>query len=142
MGGVNDKIRGTLDSSPGLPPTREEQDRSKTINKQLKVDFEEDSHIVKLLVLGAGESGKSTIVKQMKLIHPTDGRNEVGFTVQERMDARRAIYLNIVESMINLISAVELLRIDGQQQLMDLKINNGNIEKTIRVPGGSVSGTS
>ena len=52
------------------------------ISRDLKKAFSEDAQIVKILLLGAGESGKSTIVKQMKLLHPVNKRLESGFDVK------------------------------------------------------------
>ena len=43
-----------------------------------------------LSVAGAGESGKSTILKQMRLIH-TDG-----FPLHERKEVRQVIFSNLV----------------------------------------------
>ena len=48
----------------------------------MQKQFSDDQQIVKILLLGAGESGKSTIVKQMKLLHPVDKRTECGFDVK------------------------------------------------------------
>jgi polynucleotide 5'-kinase involved in rRNA processing len=36
--------------------------RSKSIDKQLKIDSQKASKVTKILLLGGGESGKSTIV--------------------------------------------------------------------------------
>ncbi|XP_021045913.1 guanine nucleotide-binding protein G(t) subunit alpha-3 [Mus pahari] len=45
--------------------SKESAKRSKELEKKLQEDAERDARTVKLLLLGAGESGKSTIVKQM-----------------------------------------------------------------------------
>ena len=58
------------------------------ITRDLKKAFSEDAQIVKLLLLGAGESGKSTIVKQMKLLHPVNKRTESGFNVKGNRNER------------------------------------------------------
>lgn len=41
-----------------------------------------EKNVFKILILGTGESGKSTLVKQMKIIH-----NE-GYTIDEMLDLR------------------------------------------------------
>ena len=57
--------------------------------------------------MGAGESGKSTIVKQMKLLHPVDNRNQKGFTDDEKQESRVNIYQNIMESIVNILEAMQ-----------------------------------
>jgi len=46
-----------------------------------------------MLLLGAGESGKSTILKQMKLVY------EGSYTDKERENYKEIIYSNTVQSM-------------------------------------------
>ncbi len=79
--------------------------RDRKIGRQLKKDHAKYSKIAKLLLLGAGESGKSTIVKQMKLLHPVNNRDTVGFTAEEKEEAKYAIYSNILDSIVNLLEA-------------------------------------
>ena len=49
------------------------------ISSDIKKQFEDDEQVVKILLLGASESGKSTIVKQMKLLNRVNKRTEPGF---------------------------------------------------------------
>ena len=53
--------------------------------------FNNKSIVVKLSNLGAGESGKSTIVKQMKIIH------ESGFTSEDFKQYRPVVYSNTIQ---------------------------------------------
>lgn len=53
---------------------------------------------VRLLLLGTAESGKSTLIKQMKCIH------EGGFSVSERKAFTQSIYSNIIDSIQKIIA--------------------------------------
>ena len=54
---------------------------------------------------GSGESGKSTVVKQMKIIH------QGGFSVEERMAYRAPIYQNLLESAQAIVFAMRKLSV-------------------------------
>jgi hypothetical protein len=56
--------------------------------------------------LGSGESGKSTIVKQMKIIHQS------GFSREELLTYRLTIYKNLVDSAQDIILAMRKIGID------------------------------
>lgn len=56
--------------------------------------------------IGAGESGKSTIVKQMKIIH------ETGYSQEECEQYRPVVYSNTIQSLMAIIRAMGQLRID------------------------------
>ena len=70
---------------------KEAAERSRKIDRELAMDGEKASREVKLLLLGAGESGKSTIVKQMKIIH------ESGFTSEDFKQYRPVVYSNTIQ---------------------------------------------
>jgi guanine nucleotide-binding protein G(i) subunit alpha len=53
------------------------------------------------MCIGAGESGKSTILKQMKLIH--DG----GYSLEERESFKEIIFSNTVQSMRVILEAMQ-----------------------------------
>jgi hypothetical protein len=54
---------------------------------------------IQVLLLGAGESGKSTIFKQMKIIHHN------GYTSEEKIGFKPIIQGNIVRNIKSIISA-------------------------------------
>ena len=69
-----------------------QQKKNKEINAEMAKHAKMEASKVKLLLLGAGESGKSTIFKQMKVIY---GKN---FTSEERKMMIPTIYSNIILS--------------------------------------------
>lgn len=54
----------------------------------------------KLLLLGAGESGKSTIMKQVKILYLG------GFNAEERKMFKQAIERNVIQNMQGLIEGI------------------------------------
>ncbi|KAM7245447.1 guanine nucleotide-binding protein G(t) subunit alpha-3 isoform X1 [Ovis aries] len=86
--------------------SKESAKRSKELEKKLQEDAERDARTVKLLLLGAGESGKSTIVKQMKIIHKN------GYSEQECMEFKAVIYSNTLQSILAIVKAMATLEID------------------------------
>ncbi|TKC35752.1 hypothetical protein EI555_015301 [Monodon monoceros] len=82
-----------------------EEKHSRELEKKLKEDAEKDARTVKLLLLGAGESGKSTIVKQMKIIH------QDGYSLEECLEFIAIIYGNTLQSILAIVRAMTTLNI-------------------------------
>ncbi|KAI8329840.1 guanine nucleotide binding protein, alpha subunit [Chlamydoabsidia padenii] len=75
--------------------------KNKQIAKQIKQDEKRLNREVKILLLGAGDSGKSTVLKQMRLLHTA------GFNTTEREGFRMIIFSNIVTAMQLLLEAMQ-----------------------------------
>ncbi|KAJ5863598.1 uncharacterized protein N7529_005514 [Penicillium soppii] len=80
---------GCLVSKPA-EVDKEAIQRNQRIERGIKNDKKTLDRTIKILLLGAGESGKSTIIKQMRIIHSR------GFPEEERHQTRAIIYSNIV----------------------------------------------
>lgn len=61
-----------------------------------------------ILLLGSGESGKSTVVKQMKILHQN------GFSVAELHPWRTVVNKNLVESAQAIVLAMRTLNVDPE----------------------------
>lgn len=85
---------------------REAAMRSAAIDRELAQQREEMNRTVKLLLLGAGESGKSTLVKQMKIIHGST------YNQTELMSYKPTICDNLVHSMRAVLEAMGALQIN------------------------------
>lgn len=84
--------------------------RNDEIESQLKKDRMNAKNEIKMLLLGAGESGKSTVLKQMKLIH------HGGYNNQERESYKEIIFSNTLQSMRAILEAMPALDIMLQPQ--------------------------
>ncbi|XP_029693955.1 guanine nucleotide-binding protein subunit alpha-11-like [Takifugu rubripes] len=100
----------------------------KEIERQLQRDKRNSQREFKLLLLGTGESGKSTFIKQMRIIHGT------GYSEADRRGFTRLVFQNIVTAIQALVYAIETLRIDYSDEQ-----NISHAEKLIRVDAQRVS---
>lgn len=79
----------------------EEEREQRKVNKQIDVQLQKEKQVHRathrLLLLGAGESGKSTIVKQMRILH-ISGFNEV-----EKREKIQDIRRNVRDSITVII---------------------------------------
>ncbi|SCZ90538.1 BZ3500_MvSof-1268-A1-R1_Chr1-3g02050 [Microbotryum saponariae] len=85
---------------------KESKDRSYAIDKQLDDDAKRLRRECKILLLGSGESGKSTIVKQMKIIHQN------GYSRDEMLLFRMTVYKNVIDSAQTLVLALRRFKLE------------------------------
>ncbi|KAK5100003.1 Guanine nucleotide-binding protein alpha-2 subunit [Lithohypha guttulata] len=95
----------------------EQKKRSQAIDRKLEEDSKKLRRECKILLLGSGESGKSTIVKQMKIIHQN------GYTQEERALYRLTIYKNLVDCMKALVTAMQQFEIEPESDRTKEAIN-------------------
>ncbi|PWA16965.1 hypothetical protein CCH79_00012696 [Gambusia affinis] len=92
--------------------TEDTEDEKKAKINSAKIDRDlyecakREMNVVKILILGAAESGKSTLVKQMKIIHSN------GFTKQELSSFKPAVLDNLLTSMKFVLHGMGVLRIN------------------------------
>lgn len=92
---------------------KEEQKRNKEVEAANAEAFRLEQEKIKLLLLGAGESGKSTIFKQMKVLYG------VPITEEERRQVTPVVYNNTITSMKILCENCDNLGFKGEVQASD-----------------------
>jgi len=81
-----------------------EQDR--IISEHIERTKRQQGKVIRILLLGSGECGKSTILKQMKILHCG------GFSEEEAMALRPLVLLNTLQSIRALLMACKEFNID------------------------------
>jgi len=100
----------------GCGGSREENHKNDDIERFLHEEKRKFDNEVKILLLGSGESGKSTIAKQMKIIHLN------GFSVEELSGYKLSIYNNLAICMRAIVKAAtdfgyEIAQADAAERL-------------------------
>ena len=99
---------------------RKAQLRSQEIDKQIEEDSRRLKKECKVLLLGSDGPGKSTCIKQMKIIQQN------GYTLDERMAYRHTIYRNLLDSAQLVIAAMRKFGMDCEDPA-----NQARLEKIL-----------
>ncbi|KAK4755932.1 hypothetical protein SAY87_009689 [Trapa incisa] len=101
------------------------------IERRIEQETEAEKHIQKLLLLGAGDSGKSTIFKQIKLLFQT------GFDEGELKSYIPVIHANVYQTIKILHDgSKELAQNDAESSKFVLSSENTEIGEKLSVIGG------
>ncbi|KAL0111173.1 hypothetical protein PUN28_012824 [Cardiocondyla obscurior] len=84
---------------------KEQKRINQEIERQLRRDKRDARRELKLLLLGTGESGKSTFIKQMRIIHGS------GYSDEDKKGFIKLVYQNIFMAMQSMIRAMDFLKI-------------------------------
>ncbi|XP_047541306.1 guanine nucleotide-binding protein G(f) subunit alpha [Vanessa atalanta] len=90
---------------PCVKSYNEDEYNSKQIDREIKHWIKTYNEAIKLLLLGTGESGKTTIIKQMKILHVQ------GFSASERAEKIKYIRHNTHESIYDIVHNMPTLSI-------------------------------
>ncbi|KAJ3431769.1 guanine nucleotide-binding protein g(o) subunit alpha [Anaeramoeba flamelloides] len=112
---------------------KKKRERDRKINQQIESDRKVYEREAKLLVLGTGDSGKSTFIKQTQLLFRD------GFSEDEKRTFKKAIRINLIRHTKLLIKACRTLEIElssQNEEIADLFLevkpdSNGNLSKKI-----------
>jgi len=91
----------------GCCPSDEQTQKNKELAKELNDARRKDGQVKKLLFLGSGGSGKSTLFKQLRSLHGA------GYGDKDRLQFKDHIYAQIVEQMKLCIECITELAEDG-----------------------------
>lgn len=101
---------------------------NKDIERQLR---RHDRHMLrelKVLLLGTGESGKSTLIKQMRIIQGT------GYSQTDRNTFLSHIHRNVISAMQTLLKAMQTLKINFEQVE-----NNKNAQLVVNIDASALN---
>ncbi|XP_075147628.1 guanine nucleotide-binding protein subunit alpha-14-like [Haematobia irritans] len=89
---------------------RHNKEISRQIDESIQRSKQQEKTRIKLLLLGTGESGKSTFIRQMRIIYGE------GFTDDEKRNYMKLIMQNILTALQTMVEAMSYFNIDYELQ--------------------------
>ncbi|KAG8220199.1 guanine nucleotide binding protein, alpha subunit [Butyriboletus roseoflavus] len=101
---------GICFSSNGVDVSEDDVRKHREAEKTLKEAKARLATQVKVLLLGSGDSGKSTVLKQMRLIH------RVPFSAEEVENYRQLVFNNLITGMSYVLEAMEDMGLEAAEE--------------------------
>jgi len=95
----------------GCCASDENSKKDKDLKRELARDARADEKVKKLLFLGSGGSGKSTLFKQLRSLHGA------GFGDKDRMQFKEHIFAQITEQMRLVLECIEMVNEDDDEKM-------------------------
>eukprot|EP01083_Nonionella_stella_P013753 38683_1 len=106
----------------GCCATTEQQKEDKRLGRELQNEKRQDQSVKKLLFLGSGGSGKSTLFKQLRTLHGT------GYESKDKLQFKDHIFAQIVEQMRLCLECIEILKEEEEEEYKDLELTGSGKE--------------
>lgn len=100
--------------------------RQDAANREINAREERDNALSKLLLLGAGESGKSTLFKQITSLYKTQEKDEE----KQLLQNKKVVFQNIVTNAQALAEATETYGEPESEEAKDACANINNLEES------------
>lgn len=113
IGGASTDSMGFCGSRPNVVDPAAAQ-RARELAKEIAADSNELDCAERLLLLGAGESGKSTVFKQVRILHSS------GYSESELRHFRWIIWRNVLDAIKTLVAQTIALGIELQESNEEL----------------------
>lgn len=101
----------------GCCSSDEQKKEDKRLQKELADERRKDQSVKKLLFLGSGGSGKSTLFKQLRTLHGT------GYVDKDRLQFKDHIFAQIVEQMRLCLECIDILKEENSDEYKDIELS-------------------
>eukprot|EP00731_Ephydatia_muelleri_P017785 Em0010g883a len=118
------------------PEERLQHRINREIDRQLQREKRELKSEIKLLLLGTGESGKSTFIKQMRIIHGS------GYNEADRTNFKATVYRNVIvaiQAMVTAMSDLQIPYASGAAQEAATQLESIAVEEVQTIDAGAKS---
>lgn len=112
--------------SKGSAGNTQQDSKNKKIEREMNAEARRAESVIKLLLLGAGESGKSTIFKQMKILYG------VTWDEEELIQMRPVVHSNIIQNLKLVLEHMETKSYDTEcpEEIKEISLVPDEVEIT------------